>query len=517
MNKSDIVKRLNSIKMAIELKDEDILELHLNKLKKEKDKDLEKIINLIETELKTEDGYSKISKAISNYINSVTDAKLTPHQQDIFNNITKEFKDILENFDDREKSVDNNFVSLSGSAGVGKTFVTSKLIEHFIKNNYKVLLTTPTHKSLNVAKYMLINSNIDINSKTLQSYLKIKLKEDLINGTKKFVKDMLSSRYDYVDNLDILIVDESSMISKKLLKFIEENLEQNKLKSVLFIGDPYQLPPVDEPTNGIDKLSKKYELTEVVRQAKDSYIKMIAIKLKNCIKDKNYLSLGEIFDRRKYPELKIFNNEEDFLEDFTTNEEWYKCKNIALSFSNKDVDRENRILRDKYWLLSGIESKDYIIKDDVLTFNEPYKNHLFQNSETILVAKAKKKFDKYIKINYWECEDKYTRKFKVVDIDDKKKFNEYVQKIADKAIKIPKSKKEERKKAWAHYFATKEKYADVKYIFATTIHKSQGSTYENVYINIASMRYLFSKDKDLAYRLLYVAVTRASKDIRVLL
>jgi len=48
-------------------------------------------------------------------------------------------------------------------------------------------------------------------------------------------------------------------------------LKQNKLKSVLFIGDSYQLPPVDEGEHRIIKLPKQFKLTKIVRQAKDSY------------------------------------------------------------------------------------------------------------------------------------------------------------------------------------------------------------------------------------------------------
>jgi hypothetical protein len=275
------------------------------------------------------------------------------------------------------------------------------------------------------------------------------------------------------------------------------------------------LPPVDERTNGVAVLKKRYELTEIVRQAKDSYVKVIANSLKESIKSKNYIALDKIFSRAKYPLLKLFYDERAFLEDFTKNSQWYKCKNIALSYANSDVDRQNSILRYKYWLLSNIEVSDYIRENDVLVFNEPYANK-FQNSETVVIKEAVKKYDKYIKIEYWECKDKENRSFYVVDKDSEIKYNEYLTKVAKEARTISKEKKEERKKKWAHYFAVKNKYANVKYIFASTIHKSQGSTYENVYINVGSIVGLFKKDIDLAYRLLYVAVTRASKDIRVL-
>ncbi len=38
---------------------------------------------------------------------------------------------------------------------------------------------------------------------------------------------------------------------------------------------------------------------------------------------------------------------------------------------------------------------------------------------------------------------------------------------------------------WKKYFRLKDAYANVQYIFASTIHKLQGSTYDTVYIDLS--------------------------------
>ena len=62
--------------------------------------------------------------------------------------------------------------------------------------------------------------------------------------------------------------------------------------------------------------------------------------------------------------------------------------------------------------------------------------------------------------------------------------------------------------------------AFIKFNYASTIHKLQGSTYETVFIDIRKMMNLYKySDKaspEFLYRLLYVAVTRASRDIVIL-
>ena len=510
--KVQIIKRLEIIKNLIELEDEDMVHIQIDKLKAENNDELTEIITILEN-----DDYSKINKAIDDYVYGFKNAKLTPHQQEIFDKIVKDISGILDNYSrDSKKNINNNFLSLSGSAGTGKTFLTSKLVEEFLKREYKVLLTTPTHKSLSVAKYMINSNNIHINAKTLQSYLDLRLKEDYLYGTKSFKRDKTQDMYDFEKNLDVLIVDESSMVSNELLKFIEENLQQNKLKTVLFIGDQYQLPPIDEGQNTVVKLPKKYHLTQIVRQAKDSYIKLIANEIKDCIKNKEYKSIPKIFDTKKYNKLQIFDNEKEFLEQFTSEEKWYKRNNQALSYTNSQVDEQNRLLRYQYWKEFGVDATDAIVKGEKLILNEAYKIK-FQNSEVITIDKATKEFDPYKKIEYWQCIDNFGRSLKIVDPADKIKYNNYLKKVYDEAKGISFSQDELRREKWRHYFASKDEYANVKYIFASTIHKSQGSTYETAYICASSILSLVNRGySDMAYRLLYVAVTRASKDIKIL-
>jgi len=510
--KIQIIKRLEIIKNLIELEEEEMIHIQIEKLKSENDDELLDIIKILEN-----DDYTKINQAIDNYVYGYKNAKLTLHQQKVFDNIIKDISEILDNYKNISlKTGSECFFSLNGSAGTGKTFLTSKLVEEFLKKEYKVLLTTPTHKSLSVAKYMINSNNIHVNAKTLQSYLDIQLKEDYINGTKSFQRNIDSNMYDFEKNLDVLIVDESSMVSNELLKFIEENLKRNKLKVVLFIGDQYQLPPVDEAENGVVLLPKQYKLTEIVRQAENSYVKLIANEIKECIKNENYKSVLEIFNTQKYKQLQIFHNESDFLDSFTLQEEWYKKNMQMLAYTNKQVDKQNRLLRYRYWKEQNIEATDAIIKGEKLVFNDSY-NASFRNSEIVIVDKVTKEFDKYKNIYYWHCIDSKGRTFKVVNPDDYRTYREYLQKVFEEAKSIDFRDKFKRAEKWRHYFASKNEYADVKYIFASTIHKSQGSTYDEVYINVNSLMSIINYDIDMVYRLLYVAVTRASKEIKILL
>jgi ATP-dependent exoDNAse (exonuclease V) alpha subunit len=68
-----------------------------------------------------------------------------------------------------------------------------------------------------------------------------------------------------------------------------------------------------------------------------------------------------------------------------------------------------------------------------------------------------------------------------------------------------------RKKQWGIVFDIKKKWLDLRPAFASTVHKSQGSTYDTVYINLTDIGKC-RVPSDVA-RMLYVAITRAAKKV----
>jgi len=180
------------------------------------------------------------------------------------------------------------------------------------------------------------------------------------------------------------------------------------------------------------------------------------------------------------------------------------------------VDYHNRIIRNRYWSDNGVAHPEVLLAGDKVIFQEANTINdriVHQNSDIATLSSAKKSFHKSLDIYYWDCLDLDHKPFKVVDPSSKERFEAVLNKIA-KSAKFEKDKAE-RSKKWKTFFAVKELFVDVKYTYASTIHKLQGSTYETVYIDLRDLENI--KDKDLMYRLLYVAVTRASTNIKVLL
>lgn len=405
-------------------------------------------------------------------------------------------------------------LSLTGSAGTGKTFLTTQIVKTLESMKIVLAVTAPTHKAASVLSELFIKNKLKTTPRTIHSFLNIKPFIDYEKGIESFKPDKTKKESLYID---VLIVDESSMIGIELYDYILEEIEKGRVGTVLFVGDPNQLLPINGENSSIYKLKNQYKLTEIVRQAKDSYIISIANKIKNMIENKSYIPVMEFFNQNLYDEIRYFNNEKDFLDDFYKNEKWYFENKIIATHTNKDVDAFNKQVRRTYWNQKNIYELDTFRVGDWLRFNDLYSVNgvtLYNNGEEIEIESVAKLYHEALEIWYWEVKAKNSRhqqKFRVVDPDYLKVYNDKLSAIANlaKRATFP-----ENKNFWKIFFQTRDMFANVQYIFASTMHKLQGSTYEQCYINLFDL----AKNRmslDDKYRLIYVAITRASKDIKI--
>ncbi|XP_043953976.1 uncharacterized protein LOC122820538 [Gambusia affinis] len=168
-------------------------------------------------------------------------------------------------------------IFITGGAGTGKSHLI-KAIEYESKrllstvcqspDNTCVLLTAPTGIAAYNLEATTIHTTFSIGKDVRLPYTP--LSEDKLN----------SLRVKYCD-LQLLIIDEISMVDHNLLSYVHGRLRQIKQSvksygniSVIVVGDMYQLPPVKgKPlysdgvaTNIWSDLFKIVELTEIVRQ-----------------------------------------------------------------------------------------------------------------------------------------------------------------------------------------------------------------------------------------------------------
>lgn len=129
-------------------------------------------------------------------------------------------------------------VFLTGGGGVGKSYLCNELIKEYKSKNFKVITLGSTGISA-----------VGIGGQTLHSFFMFGIcnnLEQMIKNDKKY-KSRLKELYSIVNKCDLLIIDEISMVSADVLDMIKYRLQScNYTGRVLFVGDFFQLPPVNK-------------------------------------------------------------------------------------------------------------------------------------------------------------------------------------------------------------------------------------------------------------------------------
>ncbi len=125
-------------------------------------------------------------------------------------------------------------VFLTGGAGVGKTTITRQLIQHFEQESKKVAKLASTGMAATLIGGQTLHSFFDLGIASDLEALELKGKLEISKKIKKLIHSM-----------DIIVIDEISMVSDTLLEMIRLRLLQADFKgSLLVVGDFLQLPPV---------------------------------------------------------------------------------------------------------------------------------------------------------------------------------------------------------------------------------------------------------------------------------
>lgn len=188
--------------------------------------------------------------------------------------------------------------TLAGYAGVGKTTVVAHVVRMLADAGVNIVVLAPTHKALSVLSEKLGDAAVE--TATLQSALALKVK-DMPDGQQE-TED--TGEPGSLKDFELAIVDEASMVSEGM--FATALYKRGRCR-ILFVGDPAQLPPVDQsksvspggereqirlsPAFG-DQVPLHWKLTEVVRQAQENPIIRLATAARECIDQGQEFSLA---------------------------------------------------------------------------------------------------------------------------------------------------------------------------------------------------------------------------------
>jgi len=365
----------------------------------------------------------------------------------------------------------------------------------------------PTHKSVAVLATRLNG----IDCMTIHKFLGLKPKKS--GTTSSLVKQR---NYDPTQwmGVSVVLLDELSMVSSDLVKHIKDDaLAWNR--KYIFIGDRYQLPPVDEkycPIYDWDIPDRyKHELTEIVRQASDNPVIRAATGIRDSIiggkepplrqykADNNtgiYLLKPAEWEAKlsEYVHMPEYKDNTDFMR--------------ILAYRNATVHSYNQKVRQllgedlTYPFSVGdkvVANEAWVVDEEVLmnTGQEFTITEIYPHTHPV-----------YSDIFGFFLELEEIPGYPVYVLDYEKSASAY--KAALQAAAIVGTKEGD----WRPYYGLQEYFADLRPVFSLTTHKAQGSTFDNVMVDF---RDIYTNRKlSEADRCYYVAITRARYNVYLL-
>lgn len=407
---------------------------------------------------------------------------------------------------------------LEGSAGTGKTTLIGWIVEALQSElkettgkNYKALMTAPTNKAVEVLREKgAICQAIYSDYCTLHSALCLRYTIDEKSGEEVFAPDK-SNREIRLTGTTILVVDEASMIGAELLQYVEQQIEKKPYLKVIFIGDIKQLPPVNEETSPIfTKGYHRLSLKEIIRQAAENPIIPLSndIYQLNNFKDHiNAKGLGYTFTKDRSAIIRHFVKHRDDL-----GVRYLGYTNACVNAFNEEVRREI------FHHPNKIEMGETIIFDrpfeviELDDLGDPYK-YIYTNNQEVLVEQIEVRDEEIsfpsnkdggkqkLRLKYYWVNES----FPILHSDSEYLFADLLETLRRKAIN--------RDFFWRDLYLVRDHFVAFKHRYALTVHKAQGSTYREVFLDYDDM--MRNRKIPEREKMLYTAVTRASQNLTI--
>lgn len=453
---------------------------------------------------------------------------------------------------------------LKGYAGTGKTFITKGLTEYFksIRRNY--VLAAPTGKAAKVIEQKT-GSKASTIHKAIYAINDIKQYKEEVEGseTYKFYAS-LAANDDPVDT--VYIIDEASMVSdhyqeseffrfgsgyllQDLLEYI--NLDHNDhQKKIIFIGDNAQLPPVGmklSPALSEHYLTTEYgiqligyELKEVVRQKSESGVLYHASQLRQAMENNVF---NQLVIETNFEDVHRLHYDEFMSSYLAISNGKMSADTIVLAQSNADVAAYNQRIRE-YFFPEKIELQP---RDKIIVVNnyyDPVSGKMIANGEFGMVKQVHG--EKEIRHVTIRRKNKNTEQVEEIviellfrdvqlvlkDLDGRPFYIDckIIENLLDSAhadlvsdeskaiyvdfcIRHPRLKPnsvefKDTLKADPYFNALK-----IKYGYAITCHKAQGSEWKHVFVKCKT----HTNPLSAAYfRWFYTAITRTSAELHLI-
>lgn len=411
--------------------------------------------------------------------------------------------------------------TLKGFAGTGKSTTIQFLIEKMGSSG--IVFTAPTHKAIKVLKRMAGSKGLSVPCCTIHSLLGLRIKQV---GDKQILEPQKHGKNKQLKDVKIIVVDECSMVGEELFRHILLSIKEHDIKYI-FMGDPAQLPPVGEnESQTFEATEHRATLTKIMRQRGENPVLGVCTDIREAfargdsrlpvlmpgMADDGSVGVS-IMTGALFTEWMPFAFSHD---NFDHNPDRFR----VIAWRNDTVDRINEIIH----AIRYPDCQAWLAAGEPIAFTKPLMNAALvecesgKNGDEIIiqtdfegiVISCEPSINKEIACHKVVAlaEDGKAYAFYAVDNKGKQIRLAKMQAIANENRSMPKEKQQ-----WWPYYELQQSFAEIRPAYCLTAHKSQGSTFENVFVDVIDV--WANPNKNEALQCLYVACSRASHHLIV--
>jgi exodeoxyribonuclease V len=427
-------------------------------------------------------------------------------EQDLLT-LGSEQQQALQELRDFLKSKDRDFHLLKGYAGTGK----STLCRYFIAElGLKgIVFCATTNKATGVLKDIMLADAPYIRWSTIHKLLKL-IPE---NSGQGWVLRQVGEPN--LAGIKLIVLDECSMISEDLWRHLQDVPCKFPVK-ILFMGDPAQLPPVGEVESASFSIPHLSQLTQVYRQGAQNPILKYSMKIRAALLDDTlpipYPEASEaeaiVIYKSEQAWLKAW--ERDVRQPLTLRDENHvRC----LTWTNRRVQRWNT------WISERCYPTDQgpFAKEQPLIFTSPVTKGGWTTPWQMVMATDDSVRLRSSEPNLWRGLDLWelTLENRDGEVATVVYCPPELETDWNREIELWKNERHGHSLNNEPIQKWERRRVGVQAAAALTIHRSQGSSFDIVYLDGPSLK--ACPDRHLQLQLLYVAVTRARLGLHILL
>lgn len=386
--------------------------------------------------------------------------------------------------------------TFKGYAGTGKTSCMREVAKRSVGTRAKFVYTAPTNKAAKVLRevvgeactiYSLLGLRVDKNGET---------------------KQVTHGKPVDLSEINVIVIDEASMVNAHLFGLLNDVAYRWNLK-VVFIGDPAQLPPVKEKESLTLQQDNGVQLTQVMRH--DNQILSLVTNVRKVIGNpapsiqikadndgnEGIWKMSSVMFKR---EIFAAAQRGEFADGRTTK---------IISWRNVRVNEYNQIARAAIFGAEAIPG--FYLTGDRIVAAGPC-----ERGDDVLMSTD----DEAIVEGVMECKHPLEPKYHALELKCRTEDNRVVRLLVchpasqqqfDNDCELLAHEARGNPRMWKRFWEHKEIFHDIRFAYALTAHRSQGSTYMNAYVDYQDI--LYNRDRVEAFKCLYVACSRARKKL----